>query len=267
MKEKFASSPLVELIAEVRWDTGNKEQIPVFPGETADKHERFFTSLKENLEPQGYVSTERIVPLGFPLPVQNPVIRFKKNTATNSSGKEIELASLYQAGVGIFTINGLQPYSSWDEFKIVVKAGVEGLISTGKEVLNGGFKISLRYIDLFDKKYTGDMTHREFMSNVLGIDVTLPQILSKFCASGDSLIPRMQVVTPLDFGIYQIQFAEAEVGGSKGFLMESVVSINEEYAPDVDNIMTGFSKARDVIHEGFVDMTKSLHESMGIIKE
>jgi len=267
MEEKFSSSPLVEIIAEVRWNTGQKIKTPVFHGEDSEKYEFFFNTLKDNLHDKGYLATERLVPLGYPMLVQNPIIRFKKSSSHGGAGDAKEQASLYQVGVGIFTINSVQPYSSWDEFKEVVSSGIECLINSKPTKDSGGYNLSLKYLDLFDDKYKGGMTNREFMSEVLGFKFDVPDVLSEFSDPGNIIIPRSQVVIPLDFGVYQMTLAEAEVNNIKGLLLENNVQINADFDDDLEQIMDGFIKARDVIHKTFIEITKPIHEYMNPIKE
>jgi len=154
-----------------------------------------------------------------------------------------------------------------EKFKAIVEKGIDALIRYNPEVPNGGFKITLRYIDCFNDILSKGMTHRDFLGKILGIKVDIPDVLKSLSATKDNEVPLMQIVTPLNFGVYQIQFAEGTAGEEKGFIMESAVSVIDEFLPDSSNIMNGFSKARNVIHEGFIKMTEPLHKDMGIYTE
>lgn len=266
MKEQFKNSPLVELIAELHWNTGMNPDQPVFPGEQLNLHEDFFRNLTEQTAAAGYVTSERLIPNGFPFPVHVPVIRFKQAPTLNGTeARARQLATLYQVGSGLFTINAIQPYSNWDEFKEVVRIGVTALMASKPCMLNSGFKVTLRYVNAFGESLVGTQDLRSFMSQQLGINVNLPEVLSTSPANGDSSIPMIQIQTPLEFGVFKISLGEGTVNNHQALVMENVVEVNQEVAHDVVEILDELTRARDVIHSRFVELTKSLHSTMGLI--
>lgn len=265
MKEKFSSSPLVELVAEVRWDTGNSSKNPIFPGESQVSQEVFFNNLKNNLQKNGYTSSERLIPHGVPMPLDHPIVRFKKNLSQGQQDSDAEQSSLYQVGVGLFTTNAVQPYNSWDEFKDIVQFGLESLISCNPEKISDGYSISLKYLDLFNDVHKQGMDNREFITKVLGFKFDFPDVLEGFSNKDNFIIPRFQLVIPLDFGMYQIQIVEAEINGEKGIAVEHTIA-NSSSFNDVNSMMQGFIQARDIIHKTFVETTKPIHRVMGLIE-
>lgn len=266
MKEQFKNSPLVELIAELRWNTGINPEQHVFPGEQLNLHENFFRNLTEQTAAAGYVTSERLVPNGFPFPVQIPVIRFKQApTLGDTETRAKKLATLYQVGSGLFTINAIQPYSNWDEFKEVVRTGLTALLESKPCMLNSGFNVTLRYINAFGESLVGTQDLRSFMREHLGINVNLPEVLSAPPANGESSIPVIQIQTPLEFGIFKISLGEGTVNNHQALVMENAVDVHQEVGHDVDEILKELTRARDVIHSRFVELTKSLHSSMGLI--
>ncbi|ENK7138859.1 TIGR04255 family protein [Enterobacter roggenkampii] len=266
MKEQFKNSPLVELIAELHWNTGMNPEQPVFPGEQLNLHEDFFRNLTEQTSAAGYVTSERLVPNGFPFPIHVPVIRFKQNPSLgDTEARAKKLATLYQVGSGLFTINAIQPYSNWDDFKEVVRTGLRALLESKPCMLNSGFKVTLRYVNAFGESLVGNQDLRSFMSEHLGINVNLPDVMSTPPANGESSIPVIQIQTPLNFGVFKISLGEGTVNNHQALVMENAVEVNQEVAHDVDEILNELTRARDVIHSRFVELTKSLHSSMGLI--
>lgn len=265
MKEQFRNSPLVELIAELHWDTGIMPHEPVMPGDQLNQHEDFFRNLIEKTVSAGYVTSERLIPNGFPFPAHVPVFRFKQAPTTGPTEvRAKQLSTLYQVGSGLFTINAIQPYSNWEEFSGVVRTGVTALLNSKPCMLKSGFKVTLRYVNAFGESLIGTQDLRHFMSEHLGIKVTLPEVLGESPANADSSIPVMQIQTPLTFGVFKISLGEGSVNNHQALIMENAVEIHDEVGPDVENIISELTRARDVIHARFVELTKSLHSSMGM---
>lgn len=262
MKERFESPPLVELIAEVRWNVqaNHASTNPFLVDSSNHVHEEFFTRLLSELDRQGYGASERMVPVGFPLINQHPVIRYLKS-ANASSGHDKSASTLFQAGVGIFTVNAVQPYKSWEQFRPVVESGLQALMNS-EPTREDGFTVSLRYVDAFKEELTGGRTHRQFLEEVLGIQVIVPEVLKQISRDGSTVIPMMHMVTPLSFGNLQIQFAEGQLSGEPVFLMENVVTVSEPFDGSVAAMMEGLDQARGIVHKSFVGMTRPLHEKM-----
>ncbi|MNG25422.1 hypothetical protein D3C84_1102730 [compost metagenome] len=87
--------------------------------------------------------------------------------------------------------------------------------------------------------------------------------MQELSVDGSTVVPMLQLVTPLDFGTLQIQFAEGEIAGERVYMMENVVTIREAYrGTDVDELLAGFDAARSVVHRSFVEMTGPLHQKM-----
>ncbi|MCX4218725.1 TIGR04255 family protein [Pseudomonas sp. MCal1] len=267
MKERFESPPLVELVAELRWspDVGDESHGPMLHPQASAAYEEFFAHLLTELSRQGYGASERMIPVGFPLIQQHPVIRYKKNVQPTSTDDKTA-STLFQAGVGIFTINAVQPYKSWEQFRPVVQIGLAALILS-KPKMVGGFSLTLRYIDAFKGDLIDGMTHRGFLESALGIKVNVPDALKKLSVDGSTVVPMLHLVTPLDFGTLQIQFAEGEISGERVFLMENVVTVSEPSAGDVEILLKGFDAARDVVHQSFVEMTAPIHHKMRLLRE
>ncbi|WP_047933491.1 TIGR04255 family protein [Pseudomonas putida] len=264
MIERFASSPLIELIAEVRWpvDTGSAPDTPFFQGPTSQPHEEFFSRLLAELAQKGYGASERMIPPGFPLMKQAPVVRYRKSGA-QASLQDHTASTLFQAGAGIFTVNAVQPYKSWEQFRPVVEGGLSALISANPPAGNG-FDLVLRYVDAFKDPLTKGRPLREFLAEVMGIHVQVPEALQAISKDGSAIVPMLHVVVPLEFGSLQIQFAEGELQGERVFLMENVVTISQRHEASVPAMLGALDEARAVVHKSFVDLTRSIHQEMGI---
>lgn len=271
MKERFAHSPLVELVAELRWkDAAGPDAFPgmipgfpagmAFPGVT-DAFDKQLPELARRMTSIGYGASERLIPAHFPAPREVPVVRYKYSRDVSEDDKDNHLpATLFQMGHGIFTANAVQPYKSWDEFKSVVADGVGVLLSTQHNVQS--YSLVLRYIDSFDKYFTDDLTQLEFQRQVFGFRFDVPDCLKKHAGGNEIQFPTIQVSVPLEFGKLQMQMAEGEVQGKRTFVVENVVTVEGETPAELGAIMENFSKARDVIHEVFVSLTLPIKDKM-----
>jgi uncharacterized protein (TIGR04255 family) len=265
MNERFDAPPLVEIIAELRWDVGTPKlpngapvPMPILPP-MAQPYEACFTNFGAAMGGLGFHNSERVVPSGFPWMAQQPVMRYRYNAAPGSESC-LEESSLFQLGAGIFTANAIPPYSSWDEFGPIVRKGVEAFLAHGLPA-NQGQELApiLRYIDAFHENLTNGESLHQFVSRVMGIHVELPGILT---ADKPTLIPTIQIVKPLPFGNLAMQIAEGENNGQPALILEMIVSFNETVPRDLDRILAAFSSARNEIHSVFVQLTKPIHDAM-----
>jgi uncharacterized protein (TIGR04255 family) len=210
----------------------------------------------------GYGASERLVPVGFPVPAEVPIVRYRySGTDFAEPGREHLPSTLFQIGTGIFTANAVKPYKSWDDFRPIVENGIKILLESQVEKIEG-YSLILRYIDAFRKDLTGDTTHLKFLTDVFGFKIEPPDFLRQHSVTGEIGLPTMQISVPLKFGHLQLQMAEGEIEGAPGYILENVVVIDGLIGPSVEEIMTSFSQARDVIHSVFVGMTKPLREKM-----
>lgn len=272
MKERFENPPLVELVAELRWkDLSVPEGLPpgfpagfAFPGSQAafDQQHPEMTSAMTSF---GYGQSERLVPAGFPVPPEAPIIRYRYS-GPSDEGREHLPSTLFQIGSGIFTANAVKPYKSWEEFSPIVQRGVEILLETQKSNV-GGYSLILRYIDAFRSDLTGDMTHSQFLRDVLGFKIGLPETLNDHAEGREVEVSVAQIVVPLKFGVLQLQVAKGEVEGTPAFILENVVLIDGLIAADVGAIMENFSNARNVIHDVFIKLSAPIKDKMVPVRE
>jgi uncharacterized protein (TIGR04255 family) len=268
MKEQFLNSPLVELIAEIRWETGLPKNALVMPGHGLEVHEEFFNRLKELVAVHGYLSSERLSPSGYPFPLANPVWRFKKSSVASApSERAKELASVLQVGAGFFSINALQPYSTWYDFVKVLKAGVDSLLESEPCMKNSGYSLTLKYLNAFGESYLESTDLRSFLEKYLDIKLNLPEAITKHSINDSSETPLLHIKTPIKIGSLNILFAEGNVRNEDSLIMENSVVVDTQFESDSAQIVEAFSHSRDVIHDVFISLTKKLHDKMKFVDE
>ncbi|WP_160328322.1 TIGR04255 family protein [Pseudomonas sp. EpS/L25] len=275
MNERFENSPLIEIIAELRWDLPGHTQsglpmgmpvMPVMPP-VIQQHELPFSTLTRKVAELGYGNSERLVPPGFPCLVHEPIIRYRFTDSSNAA----KTATLYQVGPGIFTANALPPsYTSWVDFEPTVKLGIESLLASDLPFLSeqtSQVSVLLRYVDAFTDDYTDGRNLFEFARDVLGIKLTLPDAFSNVDGGLPTKLPTLHLVQSLPFGELQLKFAEGHVRGDKAIILEMTAEVEEKVEKDSASILQAFAAARNAIHSVFIDLTKPIHDRMKLVEE
>jgi uncharacterized protein (TIGR04255 family) len=267
MNERFDNPPLVELVAELRWkDLSVPPGLPIgfpagfpFPGNQL-AFDQQLPQMTRAMTGLGFGQSERLMPAGFPVPAEAPIVRYRYSGSPDGSSGQLP-STLFQIGQGIFTANAVKPYKSWDDFRPVVEQGVRILLETQQSNIEG-YSLTLRYIDAFREDLIGDLSHLEFLKQVLGFGIEIPPVLMKHAHGGAIELPVAQLSIPLGFGSLQLQMTEGEIDGGHAYILENVVQIEGLVEPSAEAIMESFSKARDVIHDVFVNLSKPIRDKM-----
>ncbi|EHA16581.1 TIGR04255 family protein [Halomonas sp. HAL1] len=263
MKERFSNPPLREIIAEITWDQPDMGQDHDLTESVYQQaFEETFNDFLDKVGERGYTRSERLVPVNFLCPPEQVVFRAKHSNFRK--GKDVESKAIYQMGYGVFTVNVVPPYTTWDEFSPLVKSGLEDFLSLS---LPGGspeeYKLKLRYVNAFDEELTKGKSHKDFLSEALNVSLNVPDVFIKESA-GSVELPLLDIVIPLEFGKLKLRLAEGMVNSTKAFILDMAVVFNITYSGDVEEIMDAFSRGRESVHKIFVSMTKILHEEMGL---
>lgn len=273
MKEQFAAPPLLEIVAELRWDLHGYAVQPHAPGMQMAvmplmpamllPFEDSFVSFTKEMSSRGFNSSERLIPNGFPCMPHEPVMRYRHSGSDQGTAEKLKASTLFQIGAGIFTANAVPPYTSWEDFEPLVKTGVASLLSIN---MPGGapakFAPTLRYIDAFRSQLTNELSLQDFMSQVMGFQLLVPEVLRSTVDGKPTQMPVVQVVKFLSFGRMNLQFADGNVNGERALLLDMSVVFDEKVDNDVDAVMKAFAQARRAIHEVFVALTKPIHHLM-----
>jgi uncharacterized protein (TIGR04255 family) len=268
MRERYRHPPLVELIAELRWGSGDTLPAgqPQGAGQVvlalSGQHEEFFMRFASKAGAVGYDSLERVIPHGFPaLPFQ-VVYRFRQKEQQRGT-------TLYQVGAGVFSANSTPPYRFWADFRPVLEQGVRLLLETRdlpeKQIPFTG--ASLRYINAFGRKFTQERSTAAFVRDVLGFTVDPPASIRDEIAPDKETKPSLQLAVPLKSG-QQMNLAvtEAFVSGEQAVLMDLTVYTQAQTQPVETDVMAVFDTAHEAAHRVFVNTTKKLSNIMELIE-
>jgi uncharacterized protein (TIGR04255 family) len=265
MSTSFEKAPIKEIIVEVRWGVGNipvelplNQPIPLPASFFADtSHEKFFNLLSEEISKIGYGRSERLAPIGFPALPNQPVYRFQSNS---DSSKSI----LFQAGLGQFSVHGVPPYSSWDDFLPTVRSGLEALVRAYSQTIGAQpiSLVTLRYVDFFEENLTHGMDVSSFMSKVLRIDVALPNFVMALASQPQINNLLLKFSLPVKAGILNFTVGEGKFNNLTGVLLDTSVATSSAIDPKTDNIVHVLNESYTVLHELFFNLTKPIEASM-----
>ncbi|MCG9027009.1 TIGR04255 family protein [Laribacter hongkongensis] len=262
MSASRENAPLVELVAELRWNPSVEpsEQMTGGPSLTfiaahSSAPESFFMRFAGLAHSLGHTDQERVVPLGFPMLAHQTVHRFKRQ-------EEGSVRSLYQVGPGIFSANAVPPYESWHKkFEQVVHQGVEALLKSRPEaeadaIFTG---LSLRYIDAFNASHTGGRDIESFLKDVFKISVDVPHAWSQHLYPESKIKPMIQLQIPMKDGfVMQVGIGEGIVNSQPAILLDTSVSATLPVPAKLDAVMTSFNLAHDAIAATFEELIQPI---------
>ncbi len=258
------NSPLVELVAEMRWlppaFATPHQQLGggmTFMAGGPSKVDEFFMQFGAKASALGYTEVERLGMAGFPLVMHQPVFRFRKPS-------EVADGSLFQVGPGLFTANAFPPYKSWESFEPLVREGVRAVLATRpreeREVPFLG--VSLRYIDAFTERHTGGRDVMSFLRDVFRIEVAIPDALSRHLPSGSAIVPLLQLQVPMSNGMHMnLSIGEGTSAMGQTIMMDTSVASAALPATE-EAIMGALNVAHDAIRESFEALIQPIDHLM-----
>lgn len=264
MPTRFENAPLVELIAELRWQTPTAN-VPLPAGAlqfVTAQPEEFFMRFGGRVAGRGYTRVERIVPPGFPSAPFQATYRFRRD------GQE-QGTSLYQIGPGMFSANITPPYHSWTRFRPIVAEGISLFLEArGDAEFSDIIQASLRYIDNFGDRFLQGLSPIEFIQNRLGLTIGLPEGILSEILNRQEIIPFLRLNMPLRAGqVMALNVGHGMVNSEPGIVMDTTVSAPGPIAANAEAIMAAFDASHDIIHRSFLEITRSLHQNMGLVEE
>lgn len=264
MTMTFNKAPLLEMVAEIKWGEAPPQPMPGVPMLLSGRNniETSFFRLGGELYQHGFRRVERVVPPGFPLLPFQPVYRYHPDTETSPSVS-------YQAGPGIFVVNAVPPYRSWETVEPYVALGVRALLQTRETSDNGPFNVvSLRYINGFGVDLIEGRDVGSFVSEIFGFKLKFPPSLTKFQRVGALIEPHLQLSVPLENGAsLAVLIAQGTINNESKLILDLSVTSGTPVMADEGNVMTSFRNARNVIHDIFVNWTKPIHHLLEPVED
>lgn len=271
MNSHRENAPLVELVAELRWEptTGTPLQPLAQTGSFPNLDfnltgmDQFYLRFGVAVQKEGYTELVRLVPPGIPFLIKHQIaFRFNK---LEPEGKP---KSLYQLGPGVFTANAVPPYESWSQFAPVVKQGVEALLQSRPETERDlpFTLLTLRYIDAFNDSHTSGMDDMSFLKT-LGVDITIPESLAKHLRPEAKVKPAVQLQIPMGDGLLMtFNYGFGNANGKDAILMDTTINTTLGVRADLDAVMDAFGVAHEAISTTFKEMVKPIDHLIPIQK-
>lgn len=264
MSASRENAPLVEIIAEMRWDSAPSAETHIGMGlgptliSNTSAIEGFFMRMGAAAQALSHSETERLVPGGFPIIMHQPIYRFRRSEAGQPQ-------TLYQVGPGLFSANAVPPYESWNSFRPIVRAGVEALLKNrnADEATSPFNAMSLRYIDAFTSHHTQGMDVGRFITEILGIQVSVPSALSRHIRPDSTIKPMIQLHIPMNDGlVMSVGIGEGMVNSQPAIMMDTSVSTTLQVPATVEAAMAVFELAHEAIDASFTEMIKPINHLM-----
>ena len=264
MSVTYGNAPLIEIVAELRWAQGASPMIgagssgPVLMlpfGQPSS--EQFLASFSNEVAADGFIRSERLVPMGMQAAPGQPSVRFRRD----GSGSP----SMLQAGPSFFSANSVPPYESWKAFSPEVGRGVKALLRSRPDserdlAFNG---LNLRYINAFGPSHLDGRPIPAFIRDVLGFEAGFPPAMAGRIQRDSVPDAFLQFSIAIDESTrLQGSVGQAVVNGTLSALLDLTAVHIGEVAPKEDEVMRVFDRARDLIHETFVEMTRPIHPLM-----
>lgn len=267
-KTVFRHPPLIEIAAEVRWDIPGAQGMPPqfagtpMPVPDTSVHEMHFMNFAGKAGARGFGLVERVIPAGFPLFAHQVAFRYRNTTG-------VEGAPIFQIGPGVFSINIVPPYKSWEGFLPYIDLGLTLLLeSRSPENQNQQFTgVRLRYLDAFGEHLRQGKSIVKFLAENLGMKLELPPSITKYSTGQDDIKPAFSIVVPMQMGTMELKVGEGWVRNALSVIVDTTVICNGPLGPDKAGILSVLNAAHDVIHESFVGMTGTLHQLMELEEE
>ena len=255
----FKNPPLIELIAEFRWIPANVNGQEVSPDTflvSSDATELFYDDFKKAMARDGFTSSERLVPLGFPYPAYQPVFRFRHSD-------EKEITSVVQLGIGILSVHALPPYRGWKLFKPFVETSLAALVRARAGAVDKYFSsVTLRYINSFSDHFTQGKSARTFIKEALGIDLRLPASIEQEIGISEEVSTSVQVSAPIRDGLKLLMSLSPNLSTPNAVVMDLSVSRSGGLEWDVNQSLSTLEAAHSVLNKTFLEMTSPLHNLM-----
>jgi uncharacterized protein (TIGR04255 family) len=256
----FKQPPLIEIVAEVRWNLPHGEVPPQFanvpmPVPDIGGHESHFLNFASKAGVRGYGQVERLVPPGFPLLAYQAAVRYRSSAAN---------APIFQLGPGVFTANIAPPYKSWNSFLPHLEIGIELLLESRADLERGQpfSEVRLTYFDAFGERLIRGKSVTDFLAQDLGIRIELPKAITEFCTNPAGVKPSISVVVPIKAGAMELKISEGWVRNAPTLIMVTTVIYKGPVQADRKTVLKALDEAHTIIHESFIAMTPTLHKLM-----
>ncbi len=173
----YRRPPLIEVTIDVRWVVG-PSPTQVAPSASpslivGSAQDDVFERLQAGLAKHGFPRSERLVPIGLPLPAYQVFYRWKR---------EEPFSTVVSAGPGLLAVSARPPYEGWSHFAAAARWLPDVLFDSLPEEdrQRSLSRMSVIYLNAFDEVLRQGRTPADFTRDVLGFNVVLPPAYAPF---------------------------------------------------------------------------------------
>ncbi len=264
MSGTFEHAPLIEFILELRWTPGGGGPaggIP--PGLTitfGGFEERFFELLGEALSARGLSRAERLLPAGVPSTPSQLIWRWRP-------GPDYPRMAVVSAGMGALSVSALgDAYESWAAFRPQVVLLLEDLIRVRTMSGDTGpFNyLVMRYLNGFDSQLRGERSTADFISEVLGFRVDVPDCVGQLGTRSPASIGPITVQASGEDGVqWVLTAADGRRNGQQLAVLDMAGYVSNIVRPEVPVLMDRFDSLWRTLDGTFLTLTSKIHDMMG----
>ncbi len=231
----FHKTPLVELIAAMRWETAS--------GDSAWHLD--FAALAET---RGFVcrpSTGALVECG--------------------PGDQSASSPVFRLARDMLSVHALPPIRGWAPVEPQVRIALDLLHDARRRhgrAFPSPVAVWVRYIDAFDAPYLRGASAIGFLADTLGLRLDLPPALLRVCADPSEVVPEIRLAMPVAPGELVVVLTDRTRDAQPAVVMDTTVTVTRDIGWSAEGTMAALLRARGVIHEIFVELTEKLHQVM-----
>jgi len=123
--------------------------------------------------------------------------------------------------------------------------------------------VNLRYIDAFGEYLSEGRDAALFATEVLKIELKIPEALTRHLVEGGSVKPFLQLQVPLAIGgIMNFSVGDGFAAGKPAIIVDTSVISTNELDPTIESVMDAFDAAYGIIHNTFVELTRPIAHLM-----
>jgi uncharacterized protein (TIGR04255 family) len=185
----YQNAPLVEVIAEFRWDIQRIESLPTA---AIDPHFPIFeAAISSRLSGEGFGTIESLAPPNVP-------IELLANRVLRRFRPQPNQWPVFQIGPGLFTVNMTPPYGGWARFRTLLAQGLNSLLASYPmpDVYLHFRQFELKYIDAFTDRH-GFRDMRSFLSDYMTVNITAPPDLWAQASDDGPVLIASEISLPL----------------------------------------------------------------------
>lgn len=249
----FGNAPLVEMIAELRWELHPVSSIPgggIDPFYEATKS-GLAAAIASEVGGAWFPAIEEIAPLEIPR-------EFLAGQVTTRYRQEAGGWPLVQLGPGIFTVNMTSSYQGWDTFRPWLSYGLASLLKA--HPFPSALKIkslNLLAVDAFGPNH-GYSNYEDFASRLLNLGGILrSDYLGKFASDVSQTNVQSQTIFPLQTpagALGRISIAQGERDKEKALIVQTAIEHTTQFSADIGGLLDWFDSAHGVHREMFREM-------------